>query len=621
MIKVQTGFHPAYHGFLFKNEFSEPLPIVYKLPFGGSIETNQVLDGLCGGMCFTALDYYYGESGPPSFTDPADVDLKLRVYINDRHLEVIKIEHILEMLQWMVMEEKKSAARMARYEIPKLKRTLEKGEPVPLILIRENQTHGSVPNHCVVAYGYALDEENKNLNIQVYDPNYPDQETNLSVTPHRSENGFSLTLSEGDSIMAFFSIPYQVQKKTHPLIKPEPQIAFSLEPGQLPGFKLHWPVDSHYVNQYFNENPQWYKPFKLPGHEGLDLFAISGANIYAAADGVVYQANFPSKHPYGQQIRIKHNLAGKVVHTIYAHLSKILVQTGQKVSAGELIGLADNTGNSQGAHLHLTLKIEGETTPGYPSNIVDPWPYLQNGPILNPDPSEPLSGITVFTKEQLNMRAAASISGRLLTTLPAAESLQVFGDPEEVKAKIGVEGEWLHVQTAGNLVGYVAAWYVQSSEQAFPPSDLVVYPFDEVNLRSGPSIRFELLDTLKYDDPLIVLGDADLAKEKLGQQNEWVQVQTQTGQRGFVAAWLVHTTGEQPPPAGLVVHPFILVNVRARPTIEGNILCEVTDQETLVVLGDQDEAEAKIGQQDRWLNVKTPQGFIGYVAAWLVQKG
>jgi murein DD-endopeptidase MepM/ murein hydrolase activator NlpD len=51
-----------------------------------------------------------------------------------------------------------------------------------------------------------------------------------------------------------------------------------------------------------------------------------------------------------------------VYHTIYAHLSRIDVQVDQNVAAGDLIGLADNTGNSFGSHLHLTLKIDGEQT-------------------------------------------------------------------------------------------------------------------------------------------------------------------------------------------------------------------------------------------------------------------
>jgi murein DD-endopeptidase MepM/ murein hydrolase activator NlpD len=66
---------------------------------------------------------------------------------------------------------------------------------------------------------------------------------------------------------------------------------------------------------------------------------------------------------------------------VYAHLSKNLVEVGQCVSAGDLIGLSGNTGNSSGAHLHLTLKHEdayehGEMYQGYPYNIIDPTPYL-----------------------------------------------------------------------------------------------------------------------------------------------------------------------------------------------------------------------------------------------------
>ena len=165
------------------------------------------------------------------------------------------------------------------------------------------------------------------------------------------------------------------------------------------------------MNQFFGENPDSYKGFGLPGHEGLDLFAPDGANIYAAAEGDVYQAGFPKNHPYGRHIRIKHLIGGQTVHTIYGHLSEILISEGQHVPADTLIGHADNTGNSRGSHLHLTVKIEGEQTKGYPAGIVDPWPYLKDSPAVEPEPSvgplPPASGVEVFTSIEVNLRQRA----------------------------------------------------------------------------------------------------------------------------------------------------------------------------------------------------------------------
>ena len=116
--------------------------------------------------------------------------------------------------------------------------------------------------------------------------------------------------------------------------------------------------------------------------EGIDFQAPEGSEIYAAEDGVVSEVRLdgdsdPLNKPYGNQVRIQH--AGSYL-TIYAHLSHVVVSKGQSVKAGQLIGLSGNTGNSFGAHLHLTLKKDGATRAGetnYPYDIVDPSPYLQ----------------------------------------------------------------------------------------------------------------------------------------------------------------------------------------------------------------------------------------------------
>jgi uncharacterized protein YgiM (DUF1202 family) len=296
-----------------------------------------------------------------------------------------------------------------------------------------------------------------------------------------------------------------------------------------------------------------------------------------------------------------------------------MVKAGQKVSAGHLIGLADNTGNSFGSHLHLTLKIDGAQTPGYPKEIVDPLPYLQEGAGEPGEPPPMPSGLTVYTSSQVTLRKEPKPGAQAAAVLPAGEALIVLGDAASARAAIGAQGKWLQVQTAGGQGGFVEGQLVQDTQQAFPPSDLVVYPFDLVNLRSGPATTFNLLAELTMNDPLAVLGDEDSARAKLGRQNEWLQVQTASGQRGFVAAWLVHLTGQTAPPSGLVVFPTAVLNVRARPTTEASVLTVVAPGDSLAVLGDKALAQSHIGKQGEWLNVRTPSKIAGYAAAWMVQ--
>ena len=144
-----------------------------------------------------------------------------------------------------------------------------------------------------------------------------------------------------------------------------------------------WPTDLKIITQDFGERPFYYKEYGLPAHEGIDINAPTGTNIYACYEGEVisysWQLNGERNHNYGKHIRIKHTIHGRDYISIYAHLASTCVRRGRIVKAGELIGKSNSTGNSSGSHLHFTLKLvgaskNGETT--YPFDIIDPGPFL-----------------------------------------------------------------------------------------------------------------------------------------------------------------------------------------------------------------------------------------------------
>ncbi|HET7375427.1 MAG TPA: peptidoglycan DD-metalloendopeptidase family protein, partial [Anaerolineae bacterium] len=290
-------------------------------------------------------------------------------------------------------------------------------------------------------------------------------------------------------------------------------------------FRLQWPVEEHRVNQYFGENPATYAPFGLPGHEGLDLWAPTGATVYAAADGTVTEADHPDNHPYGLQVRLVHQVSGMTFRTVYAHLEQTFVTVGQQVKAGDRLGLADSTGNAFGSHLHLTLKLDGAKTPGYPAGIIDPWPYFQgvtlpatSTPTTTPSstPVSTPSGLTITTTDQLNLRAAPSSDAAVLATLPANTALPVLDEANASLGKIGRFGQWIKVQTSGNQQGYVAAWYVQANAQAAPAANIIAYTDDQLNLRSAPSTAGSILKILAEGEALTILESIDAARSKIG---------------------------------------------------------------------------------------------------------
>ncbi|WP_031147813.1 M23 family metallopeptidase [Streptomyces erythrochromogenes] len=107
-------------------------------------------------------------------------------------------------------------------------------------------------------------------------------------------------------------------------------------------------------------------------HSGQDFAVPVGTPVNAAAGGVVVKAgpNGGGDGPaYGNAIVIKH---ANNTYSQYAHLSKIQVKVGQKVSVKQRIALSGNTGNSSGPHLHFEIR----TTPNYGSAL-NPVAFLR----------------------------------------------------------------------------------------------------------------------------------------------------------------------------------------------------------------------------------------------------
>lgn len=99
-------------------------------------------------------------------------------------------------------------------------------------------------------------------------------------------------------------------------------------------------------------------------HYGTDLAASYGTPIYATADGVVTHAGWSSG--YGRLIKIRHSFG---IETRYAHLSKLRVKAGDRVSRGDRIGDMGNSGRSTGTHLHYEVRVG--------SKPINPMTYIK----------------------------------------------------------------------------------------------------------------------------------------------------------------------------------------------------------------------------------------------------
>lgn len=124
----------------------------------------------------------------------------------------------------------------------------------------------------------------------------------------------------------------------------------------------HWPLDE----------PGYVTRGQIGGaggddaHPGLDIAVTVGTLVRATADGTVAEGGADPE--YGTFVLMQHS---DEYQSMYGHLSRLLVRPGQHVSAGEVIGLSGNTGNSSAPHLHFEIRRRGQ--------VVDPLTLVKEG--------------------------------------------------------------------------------------------------------------------------------------------------------------------------------------------------------------------------------------------------
>lgn len=108
------------------------------------------------------------------------------------------------------------------------------------------------------------------------------------------------------------------------------------------------PLDHGQVNDDFG-------PRRYRWHYGVDLELDTGDSVWAVFDGIVRIVKF-DYGGYGNYIVVRHFNG---LETVYGHLSKQLVEVGELVRAGDLIGWGGSTGRSTGPHLHFEIRFQG----------------------------------------------------------------------------------------------------------------------------------------------------------------------------------------------------------------------------------------------------------------------
>ena len=129
-----------------------------------------------------------------------------------------------------------------------------------------------------------------------------------------------------------------------------------------------WPVDSTYVTSRYGERSAPTAGAST-NHKAIDIGASSGAPIYAAADGQVANATY--NDGLGYYVSIEHD--GETA-TRYSHMTNFIVQPGEYVKQGQIIGYVGESGIATGSHLDYAVIKNGQQ--------VDPMQYYDESAIM-----------------------------------------------------------------------------------------------------------------------------------------------------------------------------------------------------------------------------------------------
>ncbi len=144
------------------------------------------------------------------------------------------------------------------------------------------------------------------------------------------------------------------------LVAPRPAESDRYEAG--PSVPGHWPVDGRgVVTRGLSAGEGG-----IQAHGGLDVAIPVGTPIRASGGGAVVSAGVDAE--YGYFVRLTHPDG---FESMYGHASRLLVQTGDSVRAGEVIALSGSTGRSTAPHLHFEIRRDGR--------LLDPRSLVQEG--------------------------------------------------------------------------------------------------------------------------------------------------------------------------------------------------------------------------------------------------
>ena len=225
-------FLPSRHAFAFSNSWPEQPATTVHTPLG-RLNLGNAKGGLCGGMVFAALDYWYAGQAPP--VDQPAAGEPLYQYVVKRLVESWRLPAgVARYYHWMILPDgdrtvsvlgrrvtnRGLAWRTITVQLPRIKDDLDAGIPVPLgVVTVASANPAKLPlNHQVLAYGYEV--TGGTVTLRVYDPNRGgDDGTFLRFDTSEPTKRIDITHNLGlgaRRVRAFFGTGYTRSTPPHP---------------------------------------------------------------------------------------------------------------------------------------------------------------------------------------------------------------------------------------------------------------------------------------------------------------------------------------------------------------------------------------------------------------------
>lgn len=224
---MSSGFLASTGGFKFMNSWPSEPAVTLRTPFG-EINVGNARSGLCGGMVFAALDYWYAPQVPP--VDQPASGTPLYGFLVRRIIDSWNIPvGVAQYFTWMnlpdadtsfdvlgrhVTVDRGVSGRTVLQQWPQVKHDLDQGFPTPLgvVTVHSNQLGDIGLNHQVLAYAYT--ETAGSVTIHVYDPNRG-QNDDVTIGFDRSRPAeattFTHNLNIDHDVRGFFRTSYTPQ--------------------------------------------------------------------------------------------------------------------------------------------------------------------------------------------------------------------------------------------------------------------------------------------------------------------------------------------------------------------------------------------------------------------------